>query len=141
MDNRLFNVNGKTEQQLKLAIELALLNEYGDNVKIISYYYCSKKGLVLCDKEYSNNYIDYNKFTNRMGVETPVNSDELFEIVLDYLKSEHAKNIETEEWEDDIDFDGSTSLGWRLYTEDWGSIDGYNGSYLAVKPVYLWYGK
>ena len=44
MDNRLFNVNGKTEQQLKLAIELALLNEYGDNVKIISYYYCSKKG-------------------------------------------------------------------------------------------------
>lgn len=138
MDNRLFNINGETEQQLKLAIELALMNEYGNTVKITSYYYCSKKGLVLFDRDYRNKF---SKFTNRMGVETPVNSDELFEIVLDYLKSEHAKNIETEEWEDDIDFDGSTSLGWRLYTEDWGKIDGYDGSYLAVKPVYLWYGK
>lgn len=41
--------------------------------------------------------------------------------------------------------DGDNEIGWRVYCEDWGkiytsdnrSIDGV----IAIKPVYLWYGK
>ena len=81
-----------------------------------------------------------------MGQPADVNSEELTDILWNWLSSEEAKTVEFSSWEQDADHDGSNDKGWRLYTEEWGcitekgkSMDHY--SIGAFKPVYLWYGK
>jgi len=54
--------------------------------------------------------------------------------------------IEYNPWEHDADHDGSNEKGFRIYTEDWGRINGVSYtsedySLAAIKPVYCWYGK
>lgn len=56
-------------------------------------------------------------------------------------------DLEFADWEENADHDGSNSKGFRIYTEDWGRINGTSSytsedySIGAIKPVYLWYGK
>ena len=38
------------------------------------------------------------------------------------------------------DHDGENELGWRVYTEEWGQVNG-DWHCLAIRPAYLWYGK
>lgn len=142
MDNRLFNINGRTKEQLELAIKLLLLDEYGDTKKVEGWYFDEKKGFVLTWYD-SKDYI--NPFTNRLGQKEPIEQSELVELLWKWKDSEEAKKVELCEWEEDTDHDGSNEMGWRLYTEDWGhtyrgpSLDHY--SIAAFKPCWLWYGK
>ena len=142
MDNRLFNINGKTKNQLALAVKALLLDEYDTQRKVKGWYFKKNKGLILTW------YVDNKKstpFTNRMGTPCEIAENELVEILWNWLDSPEAKIVEMSSWEVNTDHDGSNDLGWRLYTEDWGcigdeySIDHY--SIAAFKPVYLWYGK
>ena len=149
MDNKVFNVNGKTREQLKLAIQLLLLNEYNDKQKVRGWYFRKDKGLVLT--WLSETRENVTPFTNRMGQPEDINEDELTDQLWEWLSSDQAKEVEHTEgdrWDRSLkDSDVSMDDGWRLYTEDWGHIKEENGhtidhySIAAFKKVALWYGK
>jgi len=146
MDNRLFNINGKTKDQLTLAVKCLLLDEYGKNIIVKGWYFSKQKGLVLTWYLDENEKEKVTPFTDRMGKPCAINEDELVDLLWKWLDSEEAKIVEFEHWESNVDHDGDNDKGWRLYTEDWGcikyaeyAIDHY--SIGAFKPVWLWYGK
>jgi hypothetical protein len=142
-DNKIFNVNGRTREQLALAIKLLLLTEYNRSTKVEGWYVDPKKGLVLmwhCDGKNGT------AFTNKMGQPEPISEEDLVEVVHKWLGTNEALLIPHENWDYDAKHDGSNELGWRLYTEDWGHIGKSGGgtdhySIAAIKPAYLWYGK
>lgn len=142
MGNKLFNVNGRTKQQLTNAIQSLLLDEYGKFTKVRGWYFLKNKGLVL---SWSDDKTKAIPFTNRMGQPSEVSPSELIDILWDWLQTDEAKTVELGSWEEELDHDGSNELGWRLYTEDWGHIknghDTDHYSIAAFKPCWLWYGK
>lgn len=118
MDNRIFNVNGRTKEQLTLAVKSLLLNEYGQNQKVNGWYFRKDKGLVLCWHIKEKNHGKL--FTDRMGNPKPIEVDELVDLLWEWLSSDEADTVEPADWEDDLDHDGDNENGWRLYTEEWG---------------------
>ena len=146
MDNRIFDVNGKTKDQLKLAVQLLLLDEYDKKQKVAGWYFSKKKGLVLTWTIAETRH-NPTPFTNRMGHPEDIKEDELTDLLWEWLSSVEAKEVEQDGWDKDLeDSDVSMSDGWRLYTEEWGhvkesehTIDHY--SLAAFKKVHLWYGK
>lgn len=144
MDNRIFNVNGRTKEQLRKAVQLLLLDEHNEPIKVRGWYFSKKQGLVLT--WYVGNGCDAVAFTDRMGKPSDIKEDELVNLLCDWLRSEEAESVECEGWDADADHDGSNDRGWRLYVDEWGcvkkgeyTIDHY--SIAAFKPAYLWYGK
>lgn len=126
-DNAIFNVNGSGFERLKLALELAL----GDST-IVGWKVKKNKG--ICLYSYSSSDKEINLFP------TPLSYDEVASVVFKWLESDEAETIELSDWDYDLDHDGSNSLGWRVYTEDWGHIDD-DWHMVAITPAYLWYGK
>jgi len=147
MDNKVFNVNGKTKEQLKLAVQLLLLDEYGKRRKVSGWYFEPKKGFVLTW------YVgDSQKraipFTNRMGQPEDIGEDELTDLLWEWLKSDEAKSVKLEGWDKKfVDSDVSTEGGWRLFTDQWGHVSNHDGhtidhySLAAFTKAYMWYGK
>lgn len=144
MDNRILNINGALHEGfperdltlLRKALELAFIQ---DNYLELSETRCNhfaktkKSGLILM--RYNN---------ERLGskeLPCPLDIDGTFQLVLNYLKSEEAKTIETNGWDRDADHDGDNGPGWRLFVEDWGHVEGFNGVICAIKPCFMWYGK
>jgi hypothetical protein len=126
-DNIIFDVNGIEEEDLLNTLKLAFKIS-GRNVE--GWKIDNEKGLILFwDAENCNK------------LPTNLNAEQFFLAVVAFLKSEEAKNISCKDWDEKADHDGSNELGWRVYTEDWGMINGYEYSFLAVKPAYVWYGK
>lgn len=148
MDNKIFKINGRTKQQLRLALEVLLLDEYGKMEKVKGWYYKKNKGLILT--WHINEKTNTTPFTDRMGRPSEIGVEELTEQLWSWLQTEEAKNTEdTGEWEDKYldDSDVTEERGWLLYTEKWGHIsetkDGGTDHYsiAAIKPTWLWYGK
>jgi len=147
MDNRIFDVNGKTKEQLHLAVKLLLLDEYDSLIsrKVKGWYLNPKKGLVLT--WYVGDSKKATPFTNRRGEPEGIEGGELTDLLWNWLDSEEADTIELDGWDEDLkDSDVSMSPGWRLYTEDWGhvketehTID--HSSIAAFRKINLWYGK
>lgn len=135
MDNRVFNVNGRTKDQLKLALQLALFDEYDKNNTIAGWRTTKEDGLILMSYISSSSSIQSNKFP------VPLNYEQLVDIVWTWLKSDEAKHVEQSGWDIDAPHDGHNNLGWRMYCGDWGRIGDDWGSIIAIKPAYLWYGK
>jgi hypothetical protein len=131
MDNRILNINGRTIEQLKLAIQVACLDEYGKYQKIRGWRYSQKKGLILL------------WYLSEKDTKFPVemNHTTIADVIWQWLETEDAKKVECEGWDADADHDGDNEKGWRLYVEDWGHVDSSWGVSFAVKPAYLWYGK
>lgn len=129
MDNRIFNVNGVTKEQLLATLKLALLNEYGE-VKVASCTVDPDKGLVLDWHSDSPS-----KFPIKLK------PDSICEIVWEWLQTDEARKTNLTGWDVNADHDGSNEWGFRVYCDDWGRVDGYGYSIVAIKPVYCWYGK
>lgn len=127
-DNAVFNVNGDSESRLKDTLRLALNGRNVDGYKFIQ-----SKGLVL----YS-----YISSSNRDAVKfpAPLNADEVTSIVSKWLKGDEAKTVHCSGWDANADHDGDNELGWRVYTEDWGHIEG-EWDAIAIRPAWMWYGK
>ncbi len=140
MDNKIFNVNGGSKEYLAATLRLMFTNpEYsGARVRPMlatGWTVSSTHGFIL--HWVPNTSIkDFNKFP------VPLGADELVEVVWKWLKeSPDAKNVVFDGWDRNSDHDGSNSLGWRVYVEDWGHVDGSYTAICAIKPVYLWHGK
>jgi hypothetical protein len=125
-DNVIFNVNGVGEEDLK-----KILCYVFDGHPCYGYSVNKKKGLILHCYPSSNNVTP---FPSSLGAEY------LIGIVMSWLKSSEAKEIPCEGFDANAEHDGDNILGWRVYTEEWGSVDGIHNC-VAVKPAWLWYGK
>ncbi len=49
--------------------------------------------------------------------------------------------LQSVEYPEQPDHDGSNSKGWRIYNEDWGHVDDRWEAYAAIKPVWAMHGK
>ena len=126
-DNAIFNVNGIGLERLRQTLQLAIGSK-----TIMGYRISPVKGFILIDTIFNRDEISI-KFPS------PLNAALVASIVFEWLGSDLAKNINCEGWDADSDHDGDNELGWRVYTEDWGYVDGETA--IAIKPAYLWYGK
>jgi hypothetical protein len=135
MDNKIFNVNGRSREQLKKTLELALTKEDGSLRTVEGWEYKKDKGLILlwhADTKYNNNA---QKFPVPVDLETITN------IAAAWLKTDEAKAVPMEGWDHDASHDGDNELGFRVYCEDWGHVGSNHYAIVAVKPAYCWYGK
>lgn len=136
MDNRQFDVAGMSKEQLKKTLDILLTDEYGRDTKVKGYRFDPDKGLILM-------WHVTEKTTKFL---TPPNLNSLTDIVWEWLKTEEAKKVKLVDWDKDLDHDGSNSIGFRVYNDEWGHVrDGKYGldhySIAAIKPKYCWYGK
>lgn len=129
MDNRIFNVNGKGEELLLKALELA----FEQSKCKCKGWLATKQGLVLAW------YVDGK--TTPLPTTAGMTAAEVLPLVLSWLKSDEAKAVETSGWDADMNHDGHNSLGWRVFCEDWGHVGGSSSAICAVKPAYMWHGK
>jgi len=137
MDNQIFNVNGRGQRRLEKAIALWYdPNDYlldADRLSFQGYCIDPKYGFILF-----KHVSDYDKKATKFP--TAINLEIVVGMVWAWLKSDDRQPIPFGKWENDIDTDGSTELGWRVYVEDWGHVGEFR-NVVAIKPVYLWYGK
>lgn len=131
MDNRLFNVNGRGDDMLLKALELAFL-QFSDKCTVSAWEQSKQHGLILCWT---------NKVHNVIPTPGDLTAKQVFPIVKAWLSSDFAKTVELSDWCDDHDHDGHNSTGWQVYCSDWGHVGNQHYSICAVKPAYLWHGK
>ncbi len=135
MDNRVFNVKGRSKEQLLKTIECLLTTQHGSIEQIKAWRFDPAKGLIL-----------YWHFDNQQPAKqafvTPPSCATLTDIVWDWLQSDQATTFKITDG-NDVDFphDGSNALGFRIYNEAWGKVNGETYSFAAIIPAYCWYGK
>lgn len=129
-DNRVFNANGEGDKGLRLALELAFLQQ-SDNASVSGWSQSKEHGLVL----YWTTGDGIIPFTHDLSL------DEVFPIVKGWLNSEYAKDLKLDGWDADNEHDGHNSTGWRVYCEDWGHVGGSSYSICAIKRIFVWVGK
>ena len=130
-DNRVLDINGEGTEALLLALKIAFLQE-GFNCKGWSE---SKKGIIL---HWSGDVKGVHKLPSDQKGLSP---EDCIPIILNYLKSDEADKVELDGWFKDVDIDGSTSKGWRVFVEDWGHVDNHHTAICCISPSYLWHGK
>lgn len=142
MDNKIFRVNGEYKgyhgtKQLELAVEL-LMRQHGyeekNKVRVDGWSFSKEKGLILHWYIPSNN-TTINKFP------TPLGPASVVDVIVNWLESEQANEVELDDWCHDANHDGHNGMGFLLYREDWGHIGHDSSAMFAVKPCYMWYGK
>lgn len=129
-DNRQFNVNGRGKEMLVQTLELAFAQQ-GDKARATGYFLAPDHGLVLvwCESARPEHLFP-----------APLTASAAAEMVWAWLESKPSIAIRSQ-WDRDADHDGDNSVGWRVYCEDWGHVDGRANAIVAVKPVFLWHGK
>ena len=130
MDNRIFNVNGKGSELLKNTLALAFAQN-GTHTKAKGWLFNKKKGLILI-------WVDCEGASKFMA---PLSALDVAPMVEQWLASEEAASMEFESWDADQDHDGSNSMGWRVYCEDWGHVADRYQAICAIRPAYMWHGK
>ena len=133
-DNRIFNVNGRTEEDLLSALKL-VFNIEGEHTKAAGWKSDKEKGLILFW------HYDEKPSSNMAPFPAPMTASEVMPTVLAYLRSEEAEKVKLDGWEEDADHDGHNGAGWRVYLEDWGHIDHSPYAICAIKRIFVWYGK
>lgn len=130
MDNRVFNVNGRGDSMLLDTLKLAFAQE-GTKTTCESWVFNKDKGLILC----------WHADEGHMKLPSPLTAEACLPMVLAWLTSSDIKQMSYEGWDRDEDHDGSNSMGWRVYCEDWGHVGDEHYAICAVRPAFLWHGK
>lgn len=131
MDNREFNIRGRTKEQLLATLQLAALTEYNKSIEIESYSIHKDFGFIL------------NRFSTKddMKFPTKLSMNVICDIVWSWLHSNEALQINLKSTDVNYDHDGSNSLGFRVYCETWGHVNDNSAALVAITPSYCWYGK
>lgn len=132
MDNRIFNINGSGEEILLKTLELAFRHT-GHDTTVKAWSISKEKGLVL--HWTTIEHIDSNKLPS------PLTAEEVLPLVTRWLNDLDIKDFILTNWDVNADHDGSNSLGWRVYVEDWGHIGDDWSAICAITPAYMWHGK
>jgi|GEM_PF-4938587 len=135
MDNFKLDVQSEGEDQLYQALRIAFDRLHYD-VKAVGYTLSEEYGLVFHKYHYN--------VPEKMGTwnELPFKADAKFCAIMawNWLQTlsqddKFAKLPRTQS------FDGSTAPGWRVYTDDWGQINGCPSAFVGVLYKIALYGK
>lgn len=119
MDNFHFDMTSEGVEKLKAAF--ALFSQPG--LKVIGYREDAKKGLVFYWSD------------SLRAIKLP------FPMTLEQAAYFAAGWLDHADYGREPDHDGDNSKGWRLYTEDWGHVDGEWETFVAVQPKWAMHGK
>ena len=145
MDNKVFNVNGQGDEMLLATLKLKFM-QGGNNTTAKAWTVTKKRGLILFwwfkpgdEKEVQGNFEceDYVKHP----FPAPMTAEQCLPFVKAWLEDPKKEDIELDHWDKNLDHDGSNGPGWRVFSEDWGHVNGCHDAICAIKPVYMWYGK
>lgn len=128
MDNPLLRINGSKPEQLRMALDVALMQQSYRGFS--SWEFDKKKGLILGWSKSEGNAFPY-----------AMSAEEVLPIVLKYLDSDDAKFVPPSEECENLDHDGSNKRGWEVYTEKWGHVGSNHYAICAIRPAWLWLGK
>lgn len=133
MDNAVFNVNGRTEEQLINTLKLRFMQHgYVTGQTASAWRFDPNKGLIF--------YWMMDDKANPFPV--PLDGEQAARVAFAWLQTPAADNfVPIDRWDKDVDHDGSNSKGWRVYTEEWGMVDGDSRTICAIAPAYMWHGK
>lgn len=123
-DNRYFDVNGESEEELALCLQLVLLLE--EKASFVGFRISKELGVVLYDTPSSK----------MMPFLSPTPAKEAAFAVFQWLRLQ--PNSEFAEWGS---HDGDNARGWRVHMDFWGGVDKDSDAVVAVKPTWLWLGK
>jgi hypothetical protein len=133
MDNRVFDVNGCDDESLLVALILAF-KQQSTKATAKGWIKSPTHGLILL----------WHTNDAATAFPNPMTADECLPIVKSYLKHVECTDELCSGWDADFskaDNDVSTELGWRVYCEDWGHVNGNCYAICAIKPSFMWYGK
>lgn len=128
-DNRIFNVNGETKEQLFKAIDLAFSLDLSKQAK--AWRFIPSEGLVFL----------WSKSEKSDAFPIPLTSEQCADMAYSWIQTEEAKSMKFEGWDADCDHDGDNSLGWRVFLGEWGQVASEHYAICVVRPAYVWYGK
>lgn len=116
-DNKILRVSGESLERLKTVIGLT-------SAKAVGYTVDDEKGIIF----YRYPRDAMTPFPSELS------ADRCAEIAYDWLttKAKYGKKP---------DHDGDNEPGWLCYCDGWGWVDGFDGSFVAVKPMWMMYGK
>lgn len=129
MDNRLFNVNGSGVDLLLQTLKLAFMQSGHSHCKAWSSSH--EHGLIL--HWHSSDKVN--------KLPAPMTAEDCVSFVKNWLNTDFAKQVVPSKWCNDMDHDGSNSLGWQVYCEDWGHVGNHSSAICGIKPAYMWHGK
>lgn len=163
MDNRVFNVNGRTKAQFVATLHLLLLDEWEHRIKedsgVKAFRIDPKKGLILLwhpnEKNGKNQPIDNLlteeimkklglikelrnfKLTKLKNEKSTISFELLSEMLWFWLQNANPRDFELGRWEDRLnDSDVSEEPGFVIYTDEWGHIkDGYSLDHYSIGAI------
>lgn len=152
-DNKVFNVNGKQKDHFISTIKLVFLL-LGDNTYTKAFKYVKGKGLVfywavpngkdvveLMEKLDAEKTAEYIWAWLKKSKEAKEEIEFLAEKGISDDDDDDEEYNESIRWDVDCQHDGSNSIGWRVFVDSWGHIEGKWETIACVKPVFLWHGK
>jgi len=129
-DNRVFNVNGQGKENLTAVLDL-VFSMTGHAP--MGWKHEKKCGIIL--------FWAADEGDGVIPFPSELSAEETALIVLKYLDSDKAKEVELSGWDCDCDHDGHNTRGWRVYCDDWGHVNNCWRAFIAIKPAYMWHGK
>lgn len=126
-DNRILNINGTGIEALRLAIQIAFMQESSKTCP--GWSFNNEKGFILHWSDPDHRF------------PTKLTAERTTDLVWEWLQSEEAATVDFDGWDEDTDHDGHNTMGWRVYCEDWGHVGECRYAICAIRPVYVWHGK
>ena len=128
MDNKLIIVQSEGRKSFDLAFQIF----FESNIKATHYLEDPEKGLIFFY------YYVGSEFTNNKPIKlpTPLAAQQAADLAWSWLLAQPEDCYGAA-----LDHDGSNSKGFKVYNEDWNRVGSYDGSILAIQPVWAWYGK
>ena len=133
MDNFHIDITCDTREALLLGMRLAFMQHPAprDMGRAMCGYVIDRKGarMVLL-------WSNYEKISDSVTLPFRMDAEGATDFVSRWLEA-----LPNEVFLNDMDHDGSNSRGWRMYVNEWGRVEGYHGSIVAVEPSWAWHGK
>lgn len=133
MDNRVISIQSEGWRAFQLAFELLWDNCPGG--KATHYYHHPKHGLVLLWK-HDDFYIPETPNQPALPLPFAMNLKAATDMAWSWLQEQSDSS-----YQDYCDHDGSMGKGFKVYNEAWGHVANSHYAFLAVVPIWAWYGK
>ena len=142
-DNKIFDINGHGTDMLINALWLAFKQgEY----TCVGYSQSTQYGLILYWKKPNTKLLEHvflpkTALISFCALDPALDAIQCTSIVTAWLEvGTFADIVKLNKWEIKADINGTTSLGWRIYKDDWGNVGNETSAICAVKKVWLWHG-
>ena len=129
-DNRIFNVKGRDDDALALALNLVFMQQ-GQRTTCKGWTETKKNGLILT----------WYESDGAQKLPAPMSAEQCMPMIGQWLCGDFAKTVDLGDMCGNADHDGDNGIGWQVYCEAWGHVGDISSAIGAIRPAYLWFGK